>query len=118
LYHMEASVDKLIEDVGGMERIRSTPVPIAYVSHLRTFLIFYLLSLPYLWENVWGWATIPVVTFSAHALLGIEGASDECGVLFDKTRTNHLAMDSFCLLVLTNIQQFVQQAADRKLLLK
>jgi putative membrane protein len=118
LYHMEASIDKLIEDVGGMERIRSTPVPIAYVSHLRTFLLAYLLSLPYLWESVWGWATIPAVTLSAYALLGIEGASDECGVPFDKTRTNHLAMDSFCLLLLANIQQFVQQAADRELLLK
>jgi hypothetical protein len=65
-------VDALVDLCGTMERIRGTRLPIAYVAHLRTFLVLYLLSLPFVYVSYWGWGTIPAVAAVAFALLGIE----------------------------------------------
>jgi len=109
---LEELINNLIAQVSGMERIRSTPLPIVYVTHLRTFLFIYLLTIPYIWISVWGWATILFCSFTAFALLGIEGASSECELPFDKTRANHLALDAYCLIILENIQGLVVQDAN------
>jgi putative membrane protein len=108
----EVLINDLIAQVSGMEKIRSTPLPIVYVAHLRTFLFLYLLSLPYIYVGEWGWATIGLVGFTAFALLGIEGASTECEVPFNKSRCNHLALDAYCLIILENIQGLVVQDAN------
>lgn len=81
---LEKSLHAMIASMGGLERVRSTPLPIAFVTHLRTFIMFYLLSLPYLYGHTWGWGTIPAVALTAYALLGIDGSSSECESPFDK----------------------------------
>lgn len=93
---LERHVDDLVNLCGAMERIRSTRLPIVYVSHLRTFLVGYLLSLPFVYVAYWGWGTIPAVAAVSFAMLGIEGAATECENPFSAKRTNHLAMDRFC----------------------
>ena len=93
---MEKDIAALIDHCGTMERIKATRLPIAYVSHLRTFLMGYILSLPFVYEGYWGWGTIPAVAAVAFALLGIEGAATECENPFSPKRTNHLGMDGFC----------------------
>uniref|UniRef100_A0A7S1VRX8 Bestrophin homolog n=1 Tax=Grammatophora oceanica TaxID=210454 RepID=A0A7S1VRX8_9STRA len=115
---MEEQLNGLIAQVSGMERIRSTPLPIVYVAHLRTFLLAYLFTLPYIWVEQWKWATIPLVAFTSVALLGIEGASSECEVPFRRDRANHLALDSYCMVILNNVQDLVVHAADMDMQLK
>lgn len=56
---MEKYINDLILLMGGLERVKATPLPIVYVTHLRTFLMVYLLSIPYLYGHVWGLGTIP-----------------------------------------------------------
>jgi putative membrane protein len=109
---MEEKINELINQVSGMEKIRSTPLPIVYVSHLRTFLFLYLMFLPYIWVDEWGWSTIPLMAFTAFALMGIEGAATECEVPFRKDRANHLAMEGYAMVLLNNIQGLVIQAAN------
>jgi len=67
---MEQSLYVLIDEMGGLERVRSSPLPLVFVTHLRTFLFIYLLSLPYMYAQQWGWATVPMVTITSYALLG------------------------------------------------
>ena len=112
---LEQNVNGLILHLGALERIRSTPLPLVYVSHLRTFLLIFLISLPYVWENTLGYATIPIVAVTAFALLGLEGAAQEVESPFLKHRTNHLNMDSFCITLLSNITQLVTLNADREI---
>ena len=112
---LEEQVNALIFQVSGMEKIRSTPLPIVYVTHLRTFLFLYLLCLPYIWVVQWGWGTIPLMAFTAYALMGIEGAATECEVPFRKDRANHLAMEAYTIILLNNIQGLVVQAANMNL---
>ena len=113
---LEIRVAKMVEQVSGMEKIRSTPLPIAYVSHLRTFLFTYLAFLPYVWVTDWGWATIPMVAFTAFALFGIEGASSEVEIPFDRQRSNHLALDAYCMVILDSVQGLVVHEANMEML--
>jgi len=105
----------MLDKCGGMERIKGTPLPIVYVSHLRTFLVISLLLYPYVWGREWGWGTIPIVALAAFCLLGIEAASVEVEQPFKKNRINALNMDGFCYGALSNILQLLRQSADRDL---
>jgi len=71
--------------------------------------------MPYVWENTFGYATIPIVFVTAFALLGLEGAAQEVEAPFLKNRTNHLNMDAFCLLMISNILQQISESADRQI---
>ena len=67
--------------------------------------------LPYVWVDEWGWTTIPLVAFTAFALFGIEGASSEVEIPFDRSRSNHLALDAYCMIVLDSVMgQVVHEA--------
>ena len=114
LIAIEDQLNSMIDESGAMERIKGTPLPLVYVTHLRTWLMLFLLSMPYFWEASLGYATIPVVFLTAFALLGVEGAAEEVESPFRKDRTNHLDMDSFCLAVLSNILQQTKHDADRR----
>jgi predicted membrane chloride channel (bestrophin family) len=56
--------------------------------------------------------TVPLVAFTAFALFGIEGASNECEIPFDRSRPNHLAIDAYCLVILDAIQGLVVHDAN------
>lgn len=115
LKSLERSIESFVAQVGGMERIRATPLPMVYLTHLRTFLFFYLASLPYLHAEAWGsWATVPTTALVAFALLGIDGAASECEIPF-RRRANHLDMETYCAAAMNNVQQLVLHAADLRL---
>jgi putative membrane protein len=109
---LEQYVSQLIVQVSGMEKIRSTPLPIAYVTHLRSLLFLYCLLLPYVWVKDWKWATVPLVSFTAFALFGIEGVSSEVEVPFDRRRPNHLALDAYCLIIMNSVKGLVVHDAN------
>jgi len=109
---LENQLNILMLEMGALERIHATPLPLVYVTHLRTFLLCFLLAVPYIWERNLGYATIPIVIMTAYALLGLEGTAMEVEAPFKKDRPNHLNMDAFCLLILKNIVQEIQQEAD------
>jgi ion channel-forming bestrophin family protein len=112
---LEQTLNKIMDQEGAMERIRSTPLPLVYVTHLRTFLLIFLLALPYVWLSAFGWYTIPVVCLSGFALLGLEGIAIEVEAPFQRDRTNHLNMDGFCLLIMQTTQQTIRDAADSEI---
>lgn len=114
LVSLEEQLNVLIDEVGAMERIKGTPLPMVYVTHLRTWLMLYLLTLPYFWAVPLGYVIIPVECLVAFALLGLEGAASEVEAPFRGDRTNHLDMDSFCITVLSNILQQAKDDARRR----
>ena len=109
----EKLLDMIIKEIGMLENILTTPLPLVYVTHLRTFLMLYLLILPYLTETLWGWWTIPIVSVTAFLMLGIEGASVEVEQPFEKGKVNDLDLDQYCCKALIDIQFLVQRHADR-----
>lgn len=115
LQTLEGSLNIMMDNEGAMERIKSTPLPLVYVTHLRTFLVLFLALLPYIWAGMWGWPTVPIVFVTSFAFLGLEGASEEVECPFRKDRPNHLNMDAYCLVLLMNIQQILKQTADSEI---
>lgn len=98
------TLDELTLNFGAMERINNTPLPFVYVSHLRSFLIVFLLAVPLVFASTWGWGTPPASCLVAFALLGIEAAAVECERPFARAR-NHFAFETFAAVIDTSIHQ-------------
>ena len=98
---------------GALERLRATKVPEIYVVHLRTFLCLYLISMPFVFVNRWGYGTIPAVACVSFALLGIEGAATECEIPFQAERHNHLRMDAYVAGCFANVSAMLECQAER-----
>lgn len=113
---MEGQLNFITDYMGGLERIKASPLPIVYVSHTRTFLLISLLLFPYMWGPHLGWGTIPVSGITSFALLGIESCAVEVESPFGKDRPNALNMDGFALGVLGNILQMMRQQADHDMM--
>ena len=112
MHSMRAHVDVLVDVAGAMERIKATRLPIVYVAHLRTFLLVYILSMPFVYVKAWGAGVVPATAVIAFALLGIEGAATECENPFSAKRTNHLGMDGFCENVIADLGAMLQWWRD------
>jgi putative membrane protein len=69
---LDAFVAQLVDYLGACERIVKTPLPFAYVVHLRRALILYCFTLPLALVSMFGWATILVTLLIAYVLFGIE----------------------------------------------
>ena len=112
--HLNEQIDTLTGAWGAMERVNATPLPFAYVAHLRTFLLLYL----HLWAvealAKHAWASVPVMLLASFALLGIEAAAVECERPFRGT-TNHLALGKMCVVVARNVAQTLRHATNAPL---
>lgn len=112
---VERQMNAMLDCTGGLERIQSTPLPMVYVSHLRTFLLAALIMLPYLWGPSWGWTTIPIVVVTSFAWLGIDGAASEAEAPFKASRVNALDMNGYCLGFLGIVKQSLLHDAEQEL---
>jgi putative membrane protein len=62
----------------------------------------------------WGYFTVPTVFITSFSLLGIDGAAAECESPFQKSRVNHLDMDTFCQTAFKSVLQILIHAAERE----
>jgi len=92
---LDQNVQQLVDVFGACERIHNTPMPFAYVVHLRRALILYLLSLPFALVGRFGWMTVPAVVLIAYSLLGIEEIGVEIEDPFGKEQ-NDLPLEDIC----------------------
>ncbi|CAE8626702.1 unnamed protein product [Polarella glacialis] len=104
LLAMDRNVTSLTDSLGGCERIKKTPFPLSYVSHLRTFIILYLLLLPFMLVDKYRWMTILVDLLVCLALMGVEHMSAEIEQPFGHD-FNDLKLDAICATIQTNIRQ-------------
>lgn len=69
---MDNNNQLLVDIIGGCERIHKTPLPFAYVVHLRRALVIYCVTLPIALLPTFGWYTVPIVYAMTYVMLGIE----------------------------------------------
>ncbi|KAJ3062945.1 hypothetical protein HDU98_001220 [Podochytrium sp. JEL0797] len=91
---LSTNTNTLMDCFSTFERIRSTPIPLAYELHLKQTLVVYLLSLPFQLVTVLNWYTIPATMVAAFTMFGIEaiGGQIENPFGFD---ANDLPQDEF-----------------------
>ncbi|KAI8606939.1 Bestrophin/UPF0187, partial [Chytriomyces sp. MP71] len=91
---MSNHISNLADCVSIFERIRNTPIPIAYEMHLKQTLVVYLLSLPFQIVPTLGWYTIPATLVAAFTMFGIEAIGGEIENPFGYD-ANDLPQDEF-----------------------
>ena len=99
---LDGHVKALIDHCGGCERIRKTPLPFAYVVHLRRALVLYCFSLPLALVDALGWETVPVVFGISYVLFGIEEIGVEIEDPFGDD-DNDLPLEAMCAAIASNI---------------
>jgi len=92
---MDMQVALLIDAAGACDRIHKTPLPFAYVVHLRTALLLFCSTLPFAMLSEFGWGEILVTGMVTFILLGIEEIGVEIEDPFG-TDDNDLPLEGFC----------------------
>lgn len=106
---MQDLLNKLVDALGGCERILKTPIPLAYAIHLKQLLLLYCLSLPFQMVGSLGWWTGPVVALISFTLFGIEEIGIEIENPFGRD-PNDLPLDAICETMLININDLISLA--------
>lgn len=106
---IDQNVQLLVDCIGACERIHRTPLPFAYVVHLRRALILYCYSLPLVLLPHFGWATIAVTLFVSYVLLGIEEIGVEICDPFG-TDDNDLPLERLCATITADLRALLPAA--------
>lgn len=99
---LDQNVQLLIDYIGGCERIRKTPLPFAYVVHLRRALVIYCFTLPFALVNEYGWFTVLDVAFVTFIFFGIEEIGVEIEGPFGHDE-NDLPLEEICGTIHRNV---------------
>ena len=109
---LDQNVQLLVDYLGACERIHRTPMPFAYMVHVRRVILIYCYSLPFALVREFGWWTIPATLFVAFTLLGIEEIGVEIEDPFG-TDDNDLPLEQFCATIRRNVEEMGNVPAER-----
>jgi ion channel-forming bestrophin family protein len=101
---LDQNVQLLVDYFGACERIHRTPMPFAYMVHVRRVILIYCYSLPLALVKDFGWWTILGTLFVAFTLLGIEEIGVEIEDPFG-TDDNDLPLEQFCETIRKNVEE-------------
>ena len=102
LQAIDQNVQLLVDYLGGCERIRKTPLPFAYVVHLRRALVLYCFTLPFALVETFAWATVLDVLLISYIFFGIEEIGVEIEGPFGHD-DNDLPLEEICRTIKTNV---------------
>lgn len=116
LNSLDNNIQLLIDYQGGCERIRKTPLPFAYVVHLRRALIVYCWTLPFALVDTFGWYTILDVLLVSYIFYGIEEIGVEIEGPFGHDE-NDLPLEDITATIQHNIYSLVGlEAGEREVM--
>ncbi len=95
LVALDRDVHDLMDHIGGSERIKKTPLPFAYMVHLRRALILYCFTLPFALVADFGWGAIVGTFLVAYIFFGIEEIGVEIENPFDGD-DNDIPLERIC----------------------
>jgi len=107
LVSIEANIQLLVDYLGGCERIRKTPLPFAYVVHLRRALVLYCFTLPFALVDAYGWATVFDTLIVSYIFFGIEEIGVEIEGPFGHD-DNDLPLEDICAGIRHNLLTLVE----------
>jgi putative membrane protein len=113
LVAIDQNVQILIDALGACERIRRTPLPFAYVVHLRRALIIYFLTLPFALLVPFGWLTLLGVLLVAYVFFGIEEIGVEIEDPFGQD-DNDLPLEQICATIEGNLVALLERHQVRE----
>ncbi|NEO98184.1 MAG: hypothetical protein F6K58_05720 [Symploca sp. SIO2E9] len=116
--HQLTAMNLLLDDMVGAvttcERIKNTPIPLAYAIHLKQLILIYCLSLPFQVVGDLSWWTGPSVALISFALLGIEEIGLEIENPFGHD-PNDLPLEKICRTITNNIDDLIATNLNMKI---
>lgn len=111
--NVDQNIQLLIDYLGGCERIHKTPLPFAYVVHLRRALFFYCFSLPFALLETFNWMVGAVVGtfFLSYVFFGIEEIGVEIEDPFGEDE-NDLPLEDICASIHRNTKGLLSVPID------
>jgi ion channel-forming bestrophin family protein len=109
---LDANCQQLVDIVGACERIHRTPLPFAYVVHLRRALVIYCSTLPFALLSNFGWATVPVVFAVSYVLFGIEEIGVEIEDPFEGDE-NDLPLEDITKSIQKSVQSYLSASSTK-----
>jgi putative membrane protein len=103
---IDQNTQLLVDYLGGCERIHKTPIPFAYMVHVRRALIVYCLSLPMAIAGEFGCYTVPIVFLTCYVFIGIEEIGVEIEDPFGSDE-NDLPLETFCATIERNLVDMI-----------
>lgn len=107
LSDLQKLVDKLIDILGGCERILKTPLPLIYSLILRKLVLVYCLVVPFEIVKDWTWVTSAITTFVSLILLSVDQIASEIEEPFGHN-LNDLPLDGICNTILHNTEDLIK----------
>jgi len=104
LIMLHTSLGDLTRCLGGCERIRNTPLPIAYVLHIKRFLSLFCLTIAFPLVTVMGWWSVLATALVSYAFIGIEEIGVEIEDPFGDD-PNDLPLDKICTTIEQNLAE-------------
>ncbi|GMH38011.1 hypothetical protein BSKO_05895 [Bryopsis sp. KO-2023] len=98
--------------IAGVERIMKTPMPFAYVAHLRSFMVLWLAALPFALIHDLRWVVIPICIVIGFAIMGIEAIGVEIENPFGRD-FNDLPLDTLVRKCIENLTQMLDFLESR-----
>ncbi len=92
---MDVLICALVDQQGGCEKIRRTPLPFVYAALIKQVVVLYLVSLPFVLVAKMGYAAPLVVAAVSFGFFGIEDAGVEIENPFEPG-PNALPLDAIC----------------------
>ena len=102
---------KLIDHIGGCERIRGAPLPLVYSIHIRRFITIYLATLPFALLNMVAWETPVIVFMVAYPILSLDQIGVELENPFSAQRMGHLPLDELTAKIEKNLLALLGESA-------
>ncbi|MGB3612837.1 MAG: bestrophin family ion channel, partial [Elainellaceae cyanobacterium] len=106
LHGMQELLNKLVDVLGGSERILKTPIPSAYAIHLKQLLLIYCSVLPFLVVDTWGVWTGLVTGIVSFTVFGIEEIGVEIENPFGHD-PNDLPLNAICQTIVQNMEELI-----------
>lgn len=104
--YADQNVQVLVDSMGGCQRIHNTPLPYAYMVHLRRALILYAYTLPLALVESFGYWSILATLLISYTLFGIEEIGVEIEDPFGDDE-NDLPLSDICATIEADLREII-----------
>lgn len=105
---LNEEIRSFTDNLGGCERIRSTPIPYSYSNFLKKVVFIYVFTLPIMFSPDFHFATIPISMLVLYVFASIELIAEEIEDPFGDD-PNDLPLDDICARIKLNVTEIFNE---------
>ena len=103
---LDKDLKTFLDNLGGCERIKKTPIPFSYSIFLKKFIVIFVSAAPFSFVHILHYWTIPVSMVIFYFFVSLELISEEIEDPFG-TDPNDLPTDEICVTIKQNVHEIL-----------